>query len=100
MPISGLVVTLSDVPSLQKSALDQLASDPRLTLGELHGIRLPVVAETQTVRQGTDLVREELLDIPGVVFVDVVSVDFSDIDNSAEPEEREQKRPRESRETR
>lgn len=95
MPISGLVVTLSDDPSLHKIALDQLASDPRLTLGELHGNRLPVVAETDTVRQGTNLVREELLDIPGVVFVDVVSVDFSDIDESAEPEEHEQKRRRE-----
>ncbi len=98
MPISGLVITLSDDPSQRQIALDQLATDPRLTLGQLHGSRLPVVAETETVRQSTDLVREELLDIPGVVFVDIVSVDFSDIDESAEPEEREQKRPRETRE--
>lgn len=96
MPISGLVLTLSDHPTQRQSALDQLALDPRLTLGEIQRNRLPVVADTETVRQGTNLVREELLDIPGVIFVDVVSVDFSDIDNAAEPGQPEPKRPRQT----
>lgn len=78
MPISGLVLTLSDEPSLQQAALSQLALDSRLSLGELQVNRLPVVAETDTIRQSTRLVREELLTIPGVIFVDVVMVDFSD----------------------
>lgn len=84
MPISGLVLTLSDEPSLQQTALSELALDSRLSLGELQVNRLPVVAETDTIRQSTRLVREELLTIPGVIFVDVVMVDFSDIPETDE----------------
>lgn len=73
MTISGLVVTLS--PSPLRDSLEALGRDPRLTLGELQGNRLPVVAETATPEEGEALV-EGLLTTPGVLFVDVVRVDF------------------------
>ena len=78
MPVSALVVTLSPIPGESEQALQTLREDPRLTLGERQGTRLPVVVETQTTRESTRLVREELLAIEGIVFVDVVMVDFSD----------------------
>lgn len=78
MPISALVVTLSPLPELKKRALHTLSKDHRLTLGQLQGTRLPLVVETETTRESTRLVREELPAIEGVIFVDVVMVDFSD----------------------
>lgn len=86
MPISALVVTLSSSPELQQRALDAIANDRRLTPGELQGTRLPVVVETETTRESTHLVREELPAIEGVVFVDVVMVDFSDAHPPAQQE--------------
>lgn len=78
MPISALVITLSSDPKEKQRAVEALSQDPRVTLGERQGARLPVVVETETTREGSRMVREELLQIEGVVFVDVVMVDFSD----------------------
>lgn len=77
MPIGGLVVTLDPDPARRALAHGALASDPRLTLGEARGDRLPVVAETATLDEGEALFRQ-VSEVPGVIFVDVVSVDFSD----------------------
>ncbi len=77
MPIGGLVLTLDPDPALRESILAALTADPRLTLGQPLGVRLPMVAETLTLDDGDALVRE-LSAAPGVLFVDVVSVDFSD----------------------
>lgn len=79
MPISGLVVTLGDTAQIRGSAVEALRSDPRLTLGELKENRLPVVAETETIEEGRRMVREEIPAVAGVVFVDVVSVNFEDV---------------------
>jgi hypothetical protein len=75
MTISALVVTLD--PLAQEQAYQALSIDPRLTLGGSIGGRLPLVAETDTPRDGVELV-EELLLVPGVLHVDVVSVDFTE----------------------
>jgi hypothetical protein len=75
MTISALVLTL-DQKNFQ-AAIDALRADPRLALGEQHGNRLPVVAETHDCRAGRDLY-DELRDVSGVEFVDVVMVDFSE----------------------
>ncbi len=79
MPISGLVVTLSNDGGEQARALKVLDDDRRLTLGELQKNRLPLVAETETIGEGSRLLREELKAVDGVVFVDVVSVNFEDV---------------------
>ena len=79
MPISGLVVTLSDDEEEQKKALATLEADDRITLGELQENRQPLVLETEGIKEGSKMVRADLLDIDGVVFVDVVTVNFEDV---------------------
>lgn len=74
MPISSLVLTLAN-PG--ERLLADLASDPRLTLGETQGAYLPVVLETSTLGESKAAV-EELMTREGVRFVDIVTVDFSD----------------------
>jgi hypothetical protein len=75
-----LVVTLD--PALGELARDAIASDPRVTLGEPQGCGLPVVTETETLSAGEDLVRE-IGRIPGVLNVDVVEIDFSDLEGES-----------------
>lgn len=79
MPISAVVVTLKPDEALREAALKIMRADPRLTLGELQRVQLPVVIDTETIAEGINIVREELPNIAGVEFVHVVSVDFSDV---------------------
>lgn len=78
MPVSGLVVTLSDEQSARQNALETIEADERLEIGDRQKNRLPVVADTESIDGGTELVRDELLDIEGVVFVDLITVNFED----------------------
>lgn len=77
MIVSGWVVTLENDERNRMVALEALRGDPRITCGEAHGLRLPVVAETATLSDGESLC-ESLRTLDGVAFVDVVSIDFSD----------------------
>ena len=95
MPTSALVITLDHREDWRDAALTELAGDPRLTLGTLQGPRLPVVAETATLAEGDRLVADELPLVPGVQFVDVVLVDFSDVENFDELPRRRGRRGRE-----
>ncbi len=45
MPISGLLITLSDTPELAEIALTMLRQDRRIELGERRGPRQPVVVD-------------------------------------------------------
>jgi hypothetical protein len=76
MPISGLVITLERLES-RTPLLARLEADPRISVGPPQGLRLPVVTDTPDSEEGEALVRE-LFSLPGVCFVDVVSIDFSD----------------------
>lgn len=78
MPISALVVTLDAGERARRGVLYVLSRDPRVSVGEPVGERLPVVTETVTLEESED-VAEQLLQVPGIRFVDVVSVDFSDV---------------------
>lgn len=77
MPVAALVLTLDPDAALAARARALLATDPRLTLGDAVDGRLPVVVESATLGDGASLTRE-LEAQPGVRFVDVVMVDFSD----------------------
>ncbi len=79
MPVSALLITLKP-PADQAAA--ELARDLRLTLGEAHGMRLPAVLETETLEEATSAF-EELCARPSVRFVDVLTVDFSDLEGGA-----------------
>jgi hypothetical protein len=82
MPITALVLSLDEDAARRAVAVEWLATDPRLTLGPLAGPKLPVVAETRDLMESEQLV-EQLLEAPGVSFVDLVMVDFSE-EESAE----------------
>jgi nitrate reductase NapAB chaperone NapD len=78
MPVIGAVIVLSPEPSLRARALAALATEPSLTLGELHGARLPVVLETQSPRE--DRARfDALRELPGVLAAEPVYANFSDL---------------------
>lgn len=84
MPISALVLTLDARPERAAEALgwlrarvDQLHGF-ELVIGVPRGDRVPAVVVTDELWQGEPAV-DELLAAPGISFVDVVSVDFSDL---------------------
>lgn len=68
----------------RRAAIEKLHADTRLTIGDLDGVQLPVVTETDTVGEGIEIVQGVLPDIDGVEFVHVVSVDFSDLESRDE----------------
>ena len=81
MAISGLVLTLTDDDAQRAQAMLSLAALPELDLGDLAGLRLPVVADTPDRRADRDLF-ERLQAMPGVLFADVAYVWF-DVDPAA-----------------
>lgn len=80
MPISGLVLTLSEDPGLRLALLDALRLVPRVTVGEPRGGRLPIVTETGSIREDEALF-EELVRTPGVLAVELAYHDFSDVED-------------------
>jgi hypothetical protein len=76
MPISGLVLTLDPEGAPLDRVLAVLSLDSRLTLGPALGAKLPVVSDTQASEEAEALVNE-LIQTPGIAFVDVVFVDLS-----------------------
>ncbi len=73
MSISGLVLTLD--PATPPNTLSILNTDPRLTLGEANGPRLPVVVDAEDGRASRDVV-DELAALEGVLAVDIAFVSF------------------------
>lgn len=80
MPISGLVVTLSDNDTERADALAALRRDRRIELGitepeQQHAMRIPIVVDTRSNDEDKQ-VWQWLNDLAGVVFVDVALVGF------------------------
>ncbi len=75
MAIAALVLHLD--PASVDSTVERLSCHPALTLGARAGLLLPVAVESADAASGTALF-EELEGTPGVAFVSVVMVDFSD----------------------
>ncbi len=80
MPISSLLVTLDQDPHLKAEAQQWLDSRPAVTTGPLHGQRLPVVLDTVSLDEGRELV-EQMGNVRGIAFVDVLSINFEDTEN-------------------
>lgn len=83
MPISGLVVTLTDDLALQEAALAAMRKDPALELGERRYNQVPLVIETVGDEEDR-LIWEWLYKLPGVAMVVVAFVHFDD-DRNIEP---------------
>lgn len=81
MPVSGLILTLSDDRAKRDSALVALRENPAIELGELMDHRLPVAVETPSSDADQQL-WHWLHSLPGVIFVDLVCADSS-TDHSA-----------------
>lgn len=79
MPVAALVVTLEPELAQQQRALTALTHDHQITLGALHGSRLPLVIEGDDSQQ-TYAAIKRAEQTPGVVLIEVVSVDFSDVE--------------------
>ena len=77
MPISGLVITLSDTPKLAELALVMLRRDPRIELGQRRGPCQPAVIETDDTQEDCRL-WEQLHEQEGIVKVDLVFVHFEE----------------------
>ncbi len=75
MAISGLVLTLTDDAATQAQTMSSLAAMPELELGDLAGVRLPVVADTPHQGADRDLFAR-LQAMPGVLHADVAYVWF------------------------
>lgn len=95
MPVSGLVVTLAEDPKRRDTALARLAAEVRVTRGEAVGARLPVVVDVFSVDEH-DATIERIEDVEGVLFVELVFTDFSDVESVDHPPRRRRRtRPRE-----
>jgi hypothetical protein len=77
MPISGLVVTLSDDAALQRAALAGLREHPALELGERSINQVPVVVESAGEEEDR-LIWEWLHALPGVAMVVVAFIHFDE----------------------
>ncbi len=82
MPVSGLAITLMSDPKTRRDALSALESSQYIDVGELVGNRLAIVIDTPDSGTDRDL-WQWLNDLPGVAFVDVVSVHMADDDQDA-----------------
>lgn len=75
MPISGLIITLQAEPATHGSVVARLRTRHELTLGELTDRWLPAALETNDDAESREI-HDWLMALPGVAFVDVVSVNF------------------------
>jgi hypothetical protein len=81
MPVSGLVITLREGAPLRQQTVATVATHRSFTLGVLCDRWLPVAMEARDDRECRDL-HDWLMSLPGVLFVDVVAVDFAPDDST------------------
>ncbi len=83
MPIAGLVLTLADDDALCAFATHSLRALPGVSLGELQRVRrLPIATDTDTIEAQTAL-WQDISRTPGVLLIDLVFEDFSDIEEAS-----------------
>lgn len=83
MAISGVVLTLADEAKAAEEAMRILGSDPRITLGERAGPRLPAVLETGSPSED-EAAWTWMSAVPGVRSVKLAFVDLAP-DGEKEP---------------
>lgn len=83
MPISGLIVTLTDDLPQQEAALSAMRKHPALELGQPRYNQVPLVVESVDDEEDR-LIWEWLYALPGVTMVVVAFIHFDD-DGNIEP---------------
>ena len=81
MPISGIVISFDCSDVKRDTALEMINLDSRVELGEIDGRKVPGVLETMNQREDRDMLRW-LNDLDGVNFVDVVFVNFEEMEGT------------------
>lgn len=79
--IGGLLLRLSDDTLRRGGAIAELSRHPAITCGELRGHWLPVAISAVDERASRDL-HHWLATIPGIDWVEVVSVFYSPAENT------------------
>lgn len=92
MPVSGLVVSLAEEPELRQLAIDAIGRESRIEIGSIHSNRMAIVIDTASSDEDKQL-WNWLMDLPGVVFVDVALVAFEQPSESAEADVNEAQMP-------
>lgn len=75
MPISGIVISIESDELNRQTVVQKIEDLPYIKLGQSSSQRIPAVLETPSARQDRQAI-QEINDIPGVTFVDVVFVHF------------------------
>lgn len=75
MPVSGLVVSLSQDPQLRAEAIDAINREPNITVGVREGNRLAIVLDTDSSQEDRQI-WDRLDSHPGVVLLEVAFVGF------------------------
>ncbi|QIF04390.1 hypothetical protein [Roseimicrobium sp. ORNL1] len=84
MPISGLLITLTEDHSLAEEAVAALASRPEIMVGPRRQQWLPVAVDGRDYAHSREM-HEWIGSQPGVAFVDITSINFeTDSPNAAE----------------
>jgi hypothetical protein len=84
MPVSGVVITLTDRPDAASGFADACSDDARITLGDRSDNRWPIALDTPSADESEQL-HEWLLALPSVQLTDVVYVAFDDESPSSDP---------------
>ncbi|MBL8679316.1 MAG: hypothetical protein JNK05_09135 [Myxococcales bacterium] len=80
MPVAGLVLTLADDDALASHAITALSAIESVTLGALQpGRKLPLATSVETLDAQATL-WQDITRIPGVLLMDLVFEDFSDVE--------------------
>lgn len=74
MPVIGAVLTLPYEGKLPSA----LSSDPRLTVGDRQGDRVPLAILTDS-REEERALLQQICDLPGVLDLQIAFVDLSDL---------------------
>lgn len=77
MPVSGLVVSLTDEPHLREAAIASIRQETRIEVGIIRSGRMAIVLDTVSTDEDKQL-WHWLSSLPGVVFVDVAMVGFEE----------------------
>lgn len=75
MPISGLVISIDCDKHDRQTVVKKIDDITYIKLGQSSSHRIPAVLETPSPRQDRQTI-QEINDIPGVTFIDVVFVHF------------------------
>ncbi|MFT5679176.1 MAG: nitrate reductase NapAB chaperone NapD [Myxococcota bacterium] len=78
MPVLSAVLTLTGSNDRRQAILSALSAEPRITLGDVHGHRLPVVLESRD-RDEDKALWCWTAGLSGVLAAELVFADFSDL---------------------